>query len=283
MKSKTITGGRILFAICIIALTLALVSWDRKQSNGRFYQKQLSKSVGQTQDTIPSNKDKKIRDLDQAIAELEAIDIKVELEKALEEVNQAIKELDVQKIQLDVQKSMKEVDFDQIKAEVDMAMKEVNMQKLQLDVQQSLKEIDFAKIEREVKESVAKIDWDKMKAGLDEVKKIDLSEMEAELSKVKDEMKKIGPEIEKELTKAKVEIDKAKVEMKEYKSFIDGLEKDGLMNKKETYSITYKDGKLTINGKEVSDKTYEKYRNFLDKHKKFNIEKAKDDFQIDMD
>ena len=277
MKPGSITGGRVVIAICIIGLTLVLVSWDRKQSGGGFHQKQ------QTHDTIPQKKDKKIRDLDEAIAELESVDLKIELEKAMAEVNKALRELDVQKIQLDVQKSMKEIDFDKMKAEVDMAMKEVDMQKIQLEVQKSLKEIDFAKIEKEVKESIAKIDWNKMKAELDEVKKINLSEMEAELSKVKEDLKKIRPEIEKELQKAKVEIEKAKAEMKEYKSFVDGLEKDGLINKKEGYSIKYKNGKLTINDKEASAGTYDKYRRFLDKHEKFNIEKNKDDFNINMD
>jgi hypothetical protein len=277
MKPGSVTGGRILIAFCIIGLTLALVSWDRKHSGGRFHQKQ------QTHDTIPQKKDKKIRDLDEAIAELEAVDLKVEMDKALAEVTKAMKELDMQKIQLDVQRSLKEVDFDKIKAEVDMAMKEVDMQKIQLEVQRSLKEIDFAKIEKEVKESMAKIDWDKMKAELDEVKNIDLSEVDAEVAKAKEEMKKIGPQIEKEMQKAKVEIEKAKVEMKEYKSFVDGLEKDGLINKKENYSIKHKDGKLIINDKEASSATYEKYRSFLDKHKKFNIDKDADDFDMDMD
>jgi hypothetical protein len=136
MKPGSITGGRILIAICIIGLTFALVSWDRKQSGG-FHQKQ------QTHDTIPQKKDKKIRDLDEAIAELENVDLKIELEKAMADVDKAMKELDVQKIKLDVQRSMKDVDFDKIKAEVDMAMKEVDMQKIHMDVQISLKEIDF--------------------------------------------------------------------------------------------------------------------------------------------
>ena len=122
-----------------------------------------------------------------------------------------------------------------------------------------------------------------MKAELNEAKKIDLAEMEAGLAEAREEMKKIGPEIEKELKKAKLEIEKAKTELKEYKSFVDGLEKDGLINKKESYSIKYKNGKLTINDKEASDKTHEKYRDFLDKHKKFNIEKDDNDFDIDMD
>ena len=34
------------------------------------------------------------------------------------------------------------------------------------------------------------------------------------------------------MEKAKVGLEKAKAEMKEYKEFVDGLEKDGLINKK---------------------------------------------------
>jgi hypothetical protein len=96
-------------------------------------------------------------------------------------------------------------------------------------------------------------------------------------------MKKLGPQIEKEMEKAKVEIEKAKIEIKEYKSFVDGLEKDGLINKKEGYTIKHKNGELTINGKKQSPEVYSKYRNFLEKHKSFNITKSDDDFNIDND
>jgi hypothetical protein len=64
---------------------------------------------------------------------------------------------------------------------------------------------------------------------------------------------------------------------------VDGLEKDGLIDKKKGYTIEHKDGKLLINEKEASAQTYEKYRSFLEKHKKFNIEKDDNDFDIDMD
>ena len=101
--------------------------------------------------------------------------------------------------------------------------------------------------------------------------------------KPRKELEKAGPQIEKELKKAKLEIEKAKAEMKEYKSFVDGLANDGLINKKEAYTIKHKDGKLTINDKEASARTYDKYRSFLEKHKKFKIEKDLDDFELDTD
>jgi hypothetical protein len=104
-----------------------------------------------------------------------------------------------------------------------------------------------------------------------------------EMKKVKEEMEKLGPQLKKEMENAKVEIEKAKVEMKEYKAFVDGLENDGLINKKQDYTILHKDGELTVNGKKVSTELYSKYRSFLEKHKNFSIKKEKDDFNIDLD
>ena len=85
------------------------------------------------------------------------------------------------------------------------------------------------------------------------------------------------------MQKAKVEIEKAKTTLKEYKGFVDGLENDGLINRKEGYTLKHKDGELFINGKKATEQTYKKYRSFLDKHKKFNIDKKDDDFDLDID
>ena len=85
------------------------------------------------------------------------------------------------------------------------------------------------------------------------------------------------------MEKAKVDIEKAKVEMREYKSFVDGLEKDGLINKRDGYSIEHKNGELIINGKKQPADVYNKYRSFLEKHKKFNIKKTDDNFNINND
>jgi hypothetical protein len=103
------------------------------------------------------------------------------------------------------------------------------------------------------------------------------------MARAKEEMEKIGPQIEKEMQNAKIKMEKAKAEMKEYKGFVDGLEKDGLIKKSEGYSLKHKDGELFINGKKASNETYLKYRSFLEKHPKFSIEKNDDDFNIDVD
>jgi hypothetical protein len=96
-------------------------------------------------------------------------------------------------------------------------------------------------------------------------------------------LKDLKPRIEQDLAKAKVEIEKAKTELKEYKVFVDGLDKDGVIKKNEPYTIKHKDGELLINGKKASADTYNKYRAFLEKHPSFSIDKDEDDFDIDMD
>jgi hypothetical protein len=119
-----------------------------------------------------------------------------------------------------------------------------------------------------------------MKAQLDEVKMINTEKLQKEMKEVQKNLEKMGPEIQKELEKAKEKIEKAKAEMKEYKDFLDGLEKDGLINTKEDYTIKHKDGELFINGKKATDDVYNKYRSFLENHKTFTIEKSGDDFNI---
>ena len=109
---------------------------------------------------------------------------------------------------------------------------------------------------------------------MEEFKKVEMPKIEAE-------MKKIKPKIDEELKKAKVQIEKAKQDIKEYKAFEDALEKEGLINKKENYSIEHKNGQLIINGKVQPQAVYDKYRNFLEKHKQFNWKK--DDEGLDLD
>jgi hypothetical protein len=243
----------------VAAFSILLLSWGGQK------QTRQQKSEQSIADTVPKNKaDKKIRDLDDVIDELDRVEIKVDMEKVSEQLKEAMKQIDMAKIQMDVDKALKQVDMEKIRAEVERATRE----------------IDAAKIEKEVKESLAAVDWEKMKKDMDEVKKIDMSKLDADMKKLQLEMKDLGPKIEKEMENAKAGIEKAKVEMREYKSFVDGLEKDGLINKKESYSIEHKNGELIINGKKQPADVYNKYGSFLEKHEKFTIKKSDDDFNI---
>ena len=262
MNSKPFAGKYLLPLILVACFPIALIAWGGQK------QTHQQKAVQSFTDTVPKNKvDKKIRDLDDALDELDHAELKLNMEKVKTQIEAAMKQIDMAKIQMNIDKAMKEVDMEKIKAEIEKATKE----------------IDAAKIEKEIQESLAKVDWEKMKAQMEEIKKIDMSKFETEMKKVEKEMKELGPKIEKEMEKAKVEIEKAKEEIKEYKSFVDGLEKDGLINKKEDYTIQHKNGELIVNDKKQPADVYNKYRSFLEKHKKFTIKKSDDDFNIDND
>ncbi|MEK7225168.1 MAG: hypothetical protein AAB221_05755 [Bacteroidota bacterium] len=279
MKPTTLNNGRILLILLVAVLTVGLVSWGGQQQSGR-YQQTMN-------DTVPKKKnadrEKKIRDLDDVLDELNEADLKVNMEKIQKEIAEAMKKLDGEKIRLDIEKAMKEVDFEKIRKEVQESMAKVDWNKMKEEIANAMKEVDMAKIQKEVQESMAKVDWAKMKAEMEKVKEVDMKKVQEEMEKVKEEMKNLGPKLEKELEKAKVEIEKAKAEIKEYKEFVNGLENDGLIDKKKNYTLKHKDGELLINGKKAAEQTYSKYRSFLEKHKKFSIEKDEDDFDIDMD
>jgi hypothetical protein len=260
MKPTNRKTTPLVLALLTAGLTIGLVSWDYKQAPGQYQQ---SKN-----DTTPKKKtdrEKKVRDLDDVLDELDKADFDINMEKVQKEIEKAMKEIDMAKIQREVQESLAKVDF----------------KKIQEEMKEAMKDFDAAKIQKEVQESLAKVDWEKMKLEIEKVKDIDMKKMTEEMKKVQEEMKELGPKMQKEMEKAKVEIEKAKAEMKEYKGFVDGLNDDGLINKKEAYTLKHKDGELFINGKKATEQTYNKYRTFLEKHKKFDIEKSDDDFDID--
>ena len=259
MNTRPFAQKNVLPIILLVSVSIALIAW------GGHRQTHPQRTEHGFTDTIPKkNADKKIRDLDEAIDELDKADLKVDLEKIKSQIDEAMKQVDMAKIQMEVDKAMKSVDMEKIKDEIEKATKEV----------------DAARIQQDVKESLDKIDWKQMEKDLEAVKKIDLSKLNEDMKKLDLQMKELGPKIEKEMEKAKVEIGKAKEEMKEYKGFVDGLDQDGLINKKEPYSIEYKNGVLIINGKKQPPSVHLKYRSFLEKHKKFNIKKSDDDFNI---
>lgn len=234
---------RLPLTIALVALTssLLLISWDFRQPSP------FMNDFKNETDTIPKKgiKEKKIRDLDDVLDELNEVNLNVNMEK--------------------------------IKKEIDEAMKKIDGEKIKMEVEKAMREVDMAKIKQEIEASIAKIDWDKMQAQL----KDEMSKLDIDMKKMHEELQKIGPEVEKSLENAKEEIEKAKAEVKEYKDFVDGLEQDGLLKRKDGYTIRHTDGELMVNDKKVSAEIYNKYRGFLEKHKKFTIEKSDDNFNID--
>ena len=236
-----------LFAL-VALLTFSLTAWNQA----------AHPSHRTHSDTTPRKGDHKVKDID---------DVMVELERAMQQLDK------------DFKKSIPPVppiDAAKIKAEIDRALKEIDPVKMEAEIQKALKDIEGEKIKVDVDKSMVKADMEKVKAELERVKTVDLPKMEAELAGM-------GPKIEAAMQDAKKSIEKAKAEMQEYKAFIDGLEKDGLFDRKSDYRIEHEDGVLKINGKVQPTSVYNKYKTFLEKHKDFTIKKEGDDFNIDID
>ncbi|MES1215028.1 MAG: hypothetical protein ABUT20_05895 [Bacteroidota bacterium] len=257
MESTSLKTNRLLLIMLAMALGATLVAWQQKQKSP---QKSSSPKIANT-DTVPTKKtgkELKIRNLDDALENLDNINVNIDLG----ELNAQLSKIGPQ-----VEKEMANVKID-----VEKAMKNIDMPKIKADIDASMATIDWPKIKVDIDASVSKIDWDKMKIEMDKVKDINLDKIKLDMKNIDVELKKIKPEIEK-----------AKAELKEYKNFVDGLDKDGLINKKEDYSIKHKNGELIINGKTQPSDVYNKYKNFLEKHKTITIEKSNDDFNIDND
>lgn len=273
----------------VAAMILSVTAWNQSAAPN---QKVL-------EDTVPTKKEKKIRNLDEVIEEIDRSALQLEkemsgerMEKMEKEIQASLKELNSEKFKEDMDKALKEVDIAKIKAEVDRSLNSIDMKEMQknlevamkelkdvnidVEMKAALKEVNAEKIKAEVDASIAKIDMEKMRKEMERVKEIDIPKIEMEL-------KNLRPEIEKSMKEAKISIEKAKAEMTEYKGFVDGLDKDGLINKNEKYSIEHEDGTLKINGKDAGADVYKKYSNFLNKHKNFTIKKDGDDFNIDID
>ena len=179
-------------------------------------------------------------------------------------------------MQEQITKAMKEVDLEKMKVELQQNLEKVDMTQMKEQIESAMKQIDAAKIQADISSSIAKIDMEKIKLELDKVKEIDFKGIEENL-------KKMMPEIEKSMQNAKQSVEKAKKELLEHKAFIDGLDKDGLIDKDKNYTIEYKNGELTINGKKQSAEVVKKYNAYLKAKKDFTIKKDEDHFNIDND
>ena len=265
MESTTFNTSRLLWIVAATGLCIGLAAFQQKQP------KPPANPIPQTTnpDTIPKKKERKIINLDEALQELDSADL---------EVNMRDLDIELGKIGPEVEKEIRKA-----KIEIDHALKEVDLDKIHEEINASLKDIDWKEIKEDVNASISKIDWDKIKEEINEVKEIDFGKIDVDMKKVHEELEKIKPELEKNMKEIKIDIENAKVEMRAYRTFVNGLEEDGLINKKEDYTIKHKNGELIINGKTQPAGVYSKYRSFLEKHKALSIEKSDDDFNIDTD
>ena len=94
------------------------------------------------------------------------------------------------------------------------------------------------------------------------------------MEKAREEIKNSKVDIREEMRKAKDEIKEEKATLKGYREMLDDMEKKGLINTKEDYSIEYKGGDLFINDKKQSQEITDKYKNYFKKDNTSLIKKS---------
>jgi|SRR5665647_356728 len=172
-------------------------------------------------------------------------------------MQQEITKIDFDKIHKEITTSLNKIDFDKIKMDIDKAMKEIDFAKIEQGVQSALKEINWNKINNEVKISFQDAKKEIEKVNMEAVKK-EMEKAKLEIEKSKNEIKKIN--LDEIMKNANAGIAKAKAALRLTKEIFNEIEKDGLINQKEGFTIEYKDKTLIINGKKQSEAISHKYQ-----------------------
>lgn len=214
-------------------------------------------------DTLPDKEGMKMKDFDQ---------LQAQLDNVLGKVGAELKGIDFEKMQLDAAtQALQEIDMDKIMKSVEQSLKSIDLDKTLAGISSSLKDIqvDYPKEDVEKALAAAKKEMEKAKI---ELKEIDKEAIKKAMDKSKLEINKI--DLNKIMDEARAGIDKAKDELKLTKEMFTEMEKDGLVNSKEGFTIEYKNRELFIDGKKQDEKTTGKYRKyFKQEHFKMTIEK----------
>ena len=229
-------------------------------------------SPGGCSDTIPdkeSNSSMKMKDFEK---------LQSQLDGSLLEVTDELKKIDLTKLRKEIDESLKDVDMDKIKKDVELALKSIDMDKMMAGVKSSLKDLNKEYINAGIEKALAEATKEIEKAKL-EINDIDKEGIQNELENARKEIEKSKLEIDKIdfdkiMLEARTGIDKAKEELKLIKEMFVEMEKDGLVNSKNGFTIEYKNKELYIDGKKQSERTTDKYRKyFKNEHFKMTIEK----------
>jgi len=177
---------------------------------------------------------------------------------------------------LEMQKEAARIDLDKMHQDINASLSKVDLDKIQRGIDKAMKDIDFAKIEAGVKSALQQIDWDEVNNDVrlslqdakKEIDKIDMESLKKEMEKAKleieatkNELKKIN--IDEVIKNANSGIARAKEELRLTKQMFNEMEKEGLINQRQGFTIEYKNKVLYINGRKQSESITNKYKPYI--------------------
>lgn len=269
LKNKKVLGT--MLALLLVA-GISMSFQDSPFSYNRFAVQENNDLHKCCTDTVPDKGDNgsiKMKDFDK---------LQSELDRTLSQLSEEMKKIDYSKMQKEIEASLKSIDAEKIMKDVERSLKSIDLDRTLASVSSSLKDLDLnlkgEEIEKAMKEAQKEIEKAKK-----EISNIDKEAIKKELAEAKKEVEKSRVEIDridmdKIMSEAKEGIDNAKEELKLTKELITQLEKDGLVNTKEGFTLEYKNKDLYIDGKKQPEEVTDKYSKYFKKEDfKIKIEK----------
>lgn len=177
--------------------------------------------------------------------------------------------------------------FDDVQVELDRVQKQLEeLQQRGLPEPPAVPDIDFAETERALARASRELRRVEIPRAQMTLARRQMEQARREMVRVQADMPRLQAEVRRSqegarrsLAEARVNVARAREESKEYKTFEDELVSAGLISR-DSYQLEHRDGKFFINGKEQPAAIYQKYRSFLDKHKKFRWTKSEQSLNI---
>jgi hypothetical protein len=176
--------------------------------------------------------------------------------------------------------SLKKIDWAKVTKDMNKAISDVDFEKLSADINRSLSKIDIPGMMAEINKAVQCIEEEKLRTSLSEVariaqntiKDVNWDEMRKELHKIKIDLKELNKiNLDEIIEGTQKGIEQVRAELKKYKTVFTELEKDGLVNAKKGFKLSWKEGTLYIDDKAQTREISNKYSRYFDRET-FTIE-----------
>jgi chromosome segregation ATPase len=291
LNTRTVTW----LVLPLLLITGNCIAWQpavsQQQNN-----KQLIKAdttPKKRQHRNPKNIDEVITEIEDAREDIEKEMNTIDFTKIQAEAERSIHEINLNKIKEDIKNAMKDLEVNLHQIEKEKLLQKDALREMEVELKNILSAEERAKIKEQVEKSVAQ-----SLAALDEAKKINKmqikEEMQQALAQVDMQKEQLAKQLEEmkvnmgrhkinakeQIEKAKVQLEQTKAEMQGYKTMLDEMAKEGLIDKEKNYKIVFKNNQLVINGITQPENILEKYKSYFKPGKETVIQKNEEGFTI---
>lgn len=213
------------------------------------------------QDTLPGSKTGPSMTMKEFDALMQQLDV------SMVGLSASIASMNMDLLQQSAIAALQTIDVEKMIKDAEASIKNIDMEKIMLEARLAMKKINWKEVDREIKTAMKAAEKEMQKAAM-EIKAIDKEKIKREIENAHKELLRSSVELkkanlEKVMALANLDMDKARAELQTTKEMFNELEKDGLVNSKNGFTLQYKDRQLWINGQLQPSHVAEKYRKFI--------------------